>query len=189
MAPKRVRRTRSLVVSLIFSKVRWALATALACALVVSVHAQGVVGMEALDETLQSPHLKRAIGGPPLDLADLRGKWVLLHFWATWCGPCRRELPLLAALAGQRSLSDLQVVLVAVEGDTALAEIAAFAKDLDLSQPIYLAGASGLSADYWTWGIPVTYLIDTRGQLRGRWLGPRAWGTAAVRESLKALGD
>ena len=81
------------------------------------------------------------------------------------------------------------MVLVAVEGDTTPAEIAAYANRLGLAEPVYLAGASGLSPDYWTWGIPVTYLIDSHGHLRGRWLGPREWRSAAVKESLKVLGD
>ena len=196
MAPKRVRRTRSLVVSRISSKVRargpvTALAVGLACLLspLVNVPAQGVPAMDTLDETLRAPLFKPAAAGPPLDLAGLYGTPVLLHFWATWCGPCRRELPQLAAPATEANQRDFRVVLVAVKGDTTPAMIAAFANGLGPTQPIYLADASGLSPDYWTWGIPVTYLIDSHGHLRGRWLGPREWHSAAVKESLKSLGD
>ena len=165
-------------------------ASALSLACLCCAHAQSVPAMDTLDETLRPARLKRATAEPSLDLAELRGKKVLLHFWATWCGPCRRELPQLAALATEANQrEDLRVVLVAVEGDTTPAEIAAFANRLGLTQPVYLAGASGLSPDYWTWGIPVTYLIDSHGHLRGRWLGPREWRSAAVTESLKALGD
>lgn len=164
----------------------------LAMLLIVTTHAASAdefttLGMEALDEPLPDLHLVSPDDGARLNAADLRGQVVLLHFWATWCTPCREELPKLAALSAQLHDSRLRVVLIAIDEASAQSDVRAFAARAGVTQPVYSAAASEVSADFWTWGVPVTYVVDGTGRLRGRCLGPRDWRAPAVARALAAF--
>lgn len=119
--------------------------------------------------------------GESLRLAALRGRPVILHFWATWCTSCRRELPLIQALAERLADADVAVVLVAIDGRDAAPEIGRYAADLGVTLPVYRAGDGEISPRYWSWGVPITYLIDRDGAIAGRALGPREWTSAGMR--------
>ena len=109
-------------------------------------------------------------------LADYRGQWVLLHFWATWCGPCARELPSLDRLR-QRWQEKIDFFAIAI--DEADAGIAPFLRDHDVAMLPLHAGRSGATARYWGWGVPVTYLVNPDGNIVARALGPREWDSGA----------
>lgn len=161
---------------------------ALALALAFRAHASPEdshsLGLDALDAPMPATRLIAAGGAPSLDLASLRGRPVLLHFWATWCAPCRREMPLLAALPERLKSIGLSVVFVDI--DPADQEPAAikFAADTAVRAPVYMAVPSGLNSDFWTWGVPVTYLIGSDGRIKGRFLGPRPWDSAVFAAAL-----
>lgn len=139
--------------------------------------------LQQLDEAAPD-FLLRDASGSQLQLYKLRGRPVILHFWATWCKPCRHELPALEALAGKLADSGIVFLLVAIDGDTEAAAVRRYAQDLGVRLPIYLASDSTVTDRYWSWGIPVTYLIDRNGLLVGRALGPRDWDSAAMRAVL-----
>jgi thiol-disulfide isomerase/thioredoxin len=111
--------------------------------------------------------------GRSLGSADLRGKVILINFWATWCGPCKEEMPALERL--QRRLGDSNFVLVAVTTDLQPVTIAHFARGLGLNFPILLDETKDVSAAYGVRGLPTTVLIDRQGRLVGRAVGPRDW--------------
>jgi cytochrome c biogenesis protein CcmG/thiol:disulfide interchange protein DsbE len=136
--------------------------------------------LQRLDEAAPD-FLLRDASGNALRLGDLRGHPIILHFWATWCKPCRAELPTLEALTHQIADSDIILVFVAIDTEADEAQVRRYVHDLGVGLPVYLARAGTISDRYWSWGVPVTYLIDREGRLVARALGPRNWASASMR--------
>jgi thiol-disulfide isomerase/thioredoxin len=119
------------------------------------------------------------LDGPVVDPAALRGKVVVVNFWATWCGPCKEEMPSLERL--QRAFAPSQVQVVAITTDQQEQAMRAFAKSLGLSFPILIDQSKDVSAAFGVRGLPTTIIIGPDGHLRGRAVGPRQWdGDAAI---------
>ena len=114
-----------------------------------------------------------ALAGADGSLSDYRGSWVLLTFWATWCGPCRSELPTLEAL--HRSYENEGLVVVGVSVDTDSAPVAPFVAQMELSFPNYWDGSGRVGSSYLAASIPMTYLIDPDGRVAGLARGARDW--------------
>jgi peroxiredoxin len=113
-------------------------------------------------------------GASRLRLADLRGRVVLLNFWATWCKPCEDEMPAMERL--YRALAGPEFELVAISVDTDAEAVARFRDRLGLSFPILLDPGSEVSRAYQTTGYPESFLIDRAGNLASaRFVGPRQW--------------
>ena len=107
-------------------------------------------------------------------LADLRGKVVLLNFWATWCVPCRTEMPALEALYQRHKEAGL--VVLAINMDTlSSAGLEAFVKEVAVTFPIVLDPAWSTARLYQVRGLPTTYLIDRAGDVVVREVGERDW--------------
>lgn len=136
--------------------------------------------MQQLEETAPD-FLLRDGSGRTFHLTDLRGHAVILHFWATWCKPCRKELPTLQAMASRLAGSNAVVIAVAIDAKSDAASVRRYAVDLGVTIPVYLASEGTISDRYWSWGVPVTYLIDPEGRLIARSLGPRDWASASMR--------
>ncbi len=101
------------------------------------------------------------LAGQQVSLASLRGKPVLLNFWATWCPPCRRELPDLQALSESQK-GCLSVVGVALD-ETPAPQIAAFTKEHGIKYPV-LIGNDQIGSDYAVSTIPHSVLLDAQGR-------------------------
>ncbi len=106
----------------------------------------------------------QARGGGALALSELRGKVVLVNFWATWCGPCRKEMPLLEQIQKKYGPLGFALVGVNVEEDTRLMDT--FLKDVPVSFPILLDPANGVSKLYEVSAMPSTVIIDRKGVVR-----------------------
>lgn len=118
--------------------------------------------------------------GKPLNLADKRGKVVLLNIWATWCPPCVREMPSLDRLQARFGGSDFEVVAVSEDRGGA-AIVSAFYKRLGLtSLAQYLDPDSSVSRAFNVLGLPTTILIDRDGNEVGRVAGPVEWDSDAA---------
>jgi len=130
--------------------------------------------MQRLDEPAPDFVLRNA-SVTDLHLGALRGHPVIIHFWATWCASCRDELPVIQALAQQLNDTDVEFLTVAIDTDSNTADINEFAANLGITLPVFLAADGRITDRYWSWGIPVTYLIDRDGTIAGRALGPRDW--------------
>jgi thiol-disulfide isomerase/thioredoxin len=145
--------------------------------------------MDVLAEPMPAIRWPSADGQRVLDLAALRGHFTLLHFWATWCTPCRTELPQLLAMHDLPGAPAIEVVLVSIDDSAGQASLSRYAETLHIKAPIFLANAGTGDADFWAWGVPATYLITPTGQIRGRFLGPRDWTASNSVQEIRLLLD
>lgn len=121
----------------------------------------------------------------PQTLAQYRGKWVLVNFWATWCAPCRLEMPSLGRLAKARP--DL-VVLPLSTGRNPVPQIQRFIEQVDVAQLPHLRDPSmKLSAQIGILGLPVTIVLNPQGQEVARLIGDAAWDDPATLRVLDAI--
>jgi peroxiredoxin len=130
---------------------------AVCVAFAVSVHA-GATLAPAPDFTLPS----RA--GAEVSLSGLKGQVVLINFWATWCGPCRKEMPLLDQLYQRYKGLGFTMLGVNVEEDSTLAD--RFLKDTPVSFPVLLDRQNAVSKLYEVTAMPSTVLVDRQGRVR-----------------------
>lgn len=107
--------------------------------------------------------------GSQVSLADFQGRTVILNFWATWCGPCKEEMPLLQSYA-DRYAKDL--VVVGVDYDEPRETVQAYVDDLGLTFPILLDPGGKIGNQYRVRGFPSTFLLDAEGIIRYQHIGP-----------------
>jgi peroxiredoxin len=124
--------------------------------------------------------------GESLPLESLRGKLVLLNFWATWCAPCRAEMPGMAQLWQEYRDQGFEIVAISVdEGNEK--RVANFVRRLNLSYPVVLDPESVIADRYGVGGLPASFLIDGEGLLIGRLVGSREWGGPQARALIGGL--
>ncbi len=126
----------------------------------------------------------KSLDGKPLNLESFRGRPLVLNFFASWCDPCRDEMPLINELASQGNKNGYSVFGVAVE-DTRAA-LVEFAKESKLSFPIALDLNNTVKRAYRIFGPPATFFIDSQGVIRDVVLGPVSRERAL--EALKKSG-
>ncbi|MBM3884237.1 MAG: TlpA family protein disulfide reductase [Gemmatimonadetes bacterium] len=133
-----------------------------------------------------------SVAGAPVALADLRGRVVLLNIWATWCKPCRQEMPALDTLQRRHEAAGLTVVGVSIDEPGERDRIAPFAQELGASYALWHDPDDRVSSTFLAIGVPASYLIDRDGTLRWRHVGPVTADdpalTAALREALGTTG-
>lgn len=131
-----------------------------------------------------------SLAGDSVSLAGLRGKVVLLNVWATWCHPCRDEIPELQALHERYATRGLELVGVSVDAESADDAIRSFMHDFRMTYPVWRDPGERVSAQFHIVGVPATFLIDREGVLRWRKTGPIQPGDATLRQALEqALGS
>lgn len=128
-----------------------------------------------------------ALDGKPIRLSSLHGRVVLLNFWATWCLPCRAEIPEFNALQRDLESKGLSVVGVSVSPVDTADSIRSFQKDIKQDYTV-LRGAEAIGSQFGNGpGLPVTYLLDREGRIRHKFNGPqtRAQFEAAIKPVLE----
>ena len=128
-------------------------------------------GFLAPDFTLQD------LAGKPHTLSDLKGQVVLVNIWATWCGPCKREIPSLVRLYQSRREKGLEILAVSVDR-TSPDRVASFADRYQMNFPVLLNPRGDVANNYWARSIPSTFLVDKKGVIRWKVIGTREWDDA-----------
>jgi peroxiredoxin len=108
-------------------------------------------------------------------LSDFRGKVVFLNFWATWCKPCREEMPSMEVLYKNFEKDGLVMMAVSIDRVTTTKDIPPFVKGLNLTFPILVDSWGKTDKPYKRMGVPETFLIDQEGVIREIVIGPRDW--------------
>jgi len=169
---------------------RWVVIAALALALMTAgcgeaTEAQPAVGHAAPDFT--APDVR----GRQIRLAEFRGKRaVLLNFWATWCVPCRQEMPTMEQAYREYKSRGLEILAVSIDAGylpAVAATVAQFMEELKLTFPALLDPEMEVARRYRVFGIPVTFLLDREGIIRAREQGFRDWTSPESRRKLEQL--
>lgn len=137
-------------------------------------------GKLAADFTLKD------LNGRTVSLSALRGKVVFLNIWATWCGPCRDEMPSIESLY-EKFNADRDFVVLAVSQDTDGKLVAPFVKKNNLKFTIVLDPRNVVGDTYDVSGIPETFIIDRDGRIVAHHLGPYDWANPEIRDALQEL--
>ena len=108
-------------------------------------------------------------------MSDYRGKVVFLNFWATWCGPCRFEMPSMETLYQRFKAKGLVIVAVNLQEDRN--SVQRFVDEYGLSFPVLLDTTGRVGATYGARSIPTTYIVDRDGFVLAGTIGTREWDT------------
>lgn len=125
--------------------------------------------------------------GRTRSLADFRGMVVLLNIWATWCGPCRREMPSLDRLQGMLGGDDFQVIALSIDR-AGIEVVRKFYADVGIRKlGIYIDRSGKATRELGTIGLPATVLVDREGREVGRLIGPAEWDEPEIVAFLKGV--
>ena len=128
--------------------------------------------------------VKTANGGS-FRLSEHRGKAVLLNFWATWCLPCREEMPAMERLYQRHRERGLVLVAISLDADPAV--VPPYVKESRLTFPIALDPKADVANRYGVRALPSSFVVDRHGAMTALALGPRTWDNAAANALVEAL--
>lgn len=123
--------------------------------------------------------------GNPHRLSDYRGKVVVINFWATWCPPCREEMP--SMQRAWEAVKDEGIVLLAVNVGEDEDTIFAFTANYPVQFPLLMDKDSKVIGDWPVLGLPTTFVVDPRGRIAYRAIGGRAWDSPEILAPIRAL--
>lgn len=130
-----------------------------------------------------APAFSISDGSQSADLSKLRGKVVLLNFWASWCAPCIEEIPSLEEL--QRKMPDVAVVAISTDEDRQAYQ--RFLTEHHVKLNTVWDGKQTVNPLYGTFRYPETYVIDRKGMLRRKFIGPQTWTSPEIMDYLSKL--
>jgi thiol-disulfide isomerase/thioredoxin len=134
-----------------------------------------------------APFEMAALDGSHVTSNEFAGKVVVMNFWATWCGPCKDEMPALERL--RKSLDQDKFVLLTVTTDLQRDGIRHFLKNLDVHLPVLFDEDQEVSRAYMVRALPTTVIISQAGTLLGRAVGPREWDSPEAVGLLRRLTE
>jgi peroxiredoxin len=144
--------------------------------------------LQPMKDTAPTPEFNLTTpDGKKISLKDFRGKIVLLNFWASWCVPCREEMPAMEKLYQEYKQKNFVVLAVAVKDRKQ--DAVDFVKELKITYPIALDPEAQVGSLYGAWGLPATYLIGPNGEGLARGWGPAEWYGNGARKLIKDLTD
>ncbi|WP_425097603.1 TlpA family protein disulfide reductase [Tropicibacter sp. S64] len=125
--------------------------------------------------------------GDPLTLSQWQGKWVMVNFWATWCAPCRHEMPMLAALQRELGGETFEVLTIATSRNPP-AKMKAFFEEIGVDNlPLHRDPKSTLARQMGILGLPVTVILNPEGKEIARLTGDADWSSDEAKAVLSAL--
>ena len=130
----------------------------------------------------------RLPGGRPASLADYRGQVILLNIWATWCQPCRVEMPSMERLWRAFESTDFRVVAVSIDLEDSTV-VTAFVKELGLSFDILHDQPGDIQRIYQTTGVPESFVIDRQGMIVKKVIGATQWNAPVNQILIRRLLD
>lgn len=149
-------------------------------------HFATMLGIQKPKEQVEAPNV---VGTDPdgntIRLQGFRGKVVFLNFWATWCVPCRLEMPAMERL--YQEFKGRGLVVLAVNLQEGPSAVKAFVRELKLTFPVVLDPKGAAAIAYAVRGLPATYLIDRNQVIVGRAIGAREWDSKDGRGYIRAL--
>ncbi|MDH4153874.1 MAG: TlpA family protein disulfide reductase [Nitrospira sp.] len=128
----------------------------------------------------------RDLAGNVVSLSQLRGKVVLLNFWATWCGPCRVEMPAMEQLYRTVPRGEFEILAVSTDAQGA-AVTRPFQKRMGFTFPILHDSEYRVGLAYGARTIPITFMVDRHGVVRQKIFGARDWDSPEARDLIQAL--
>lgn len=128
----------------------------------------------------------RDMNGQMVSLSDFRGKVVLLNFWATWCGPCRVEMPAMEELYRQYPRKDFEILAVSTDAQ-GVAVTRPFQQENKLTFPILHDADFRVGLSYGARTLPMTFMVDRNGIVRQQIFGARDWGAPEAHQLVQML--
>jgi len=146
------------------------------------------LGIEKPEKKILAPDFTlEDLSGKPWRLRNLRSKVVFLNFWATWCIPCRQEMPTMEKLHRELRGQGLEVVGVNIKETKK--EVRKFFDELDLTFTALLDRDGKVSEEYGAWSVPLSYFINRKGEFVGKVNGYRDWNSQEARAFFQGLLD
>ena len=146
----------------------------------------GDVGFQLPRESFQAVDFTLyTLEGEEVSLFDYKGKLVFLNFWATWCPPCRAEMPSMERISNQLPADSF--IILAVNVNEPKEEVQAFIAENGYTFPVLLDSDGRISSVYQVQGIPTTWLIGPDGDVLGRLVGTTEWDTPVMMEIFNQL--
>ena len=139
-------------------------------------------------KTVPQTPFETASGGTGT-MSDYEGKVVVLNFWATWCAPCRKEMPMLSELQTELGGEDFEVVTIAT-GRNPPPAMKAFFEEIGVENlPLHRDPKSKIAREMGVFGLPITVVLDREGQEIARMQGDAHWNSDSAKSILRALID
>jgi peroxiredoxin len=136
----------------------------------------------------KAPDFKLPSQSGMVSLSQYRGSVVLLNFWASWCPPCRAEMPSLEALQKKMTGKKFQLLAVSVD-EEGWGAVNRFLQYVPLTMTILLDSPGDVAALYGTYQLPASFLIDKKGDIVKEYLGPRDWTSDEIVEEIQKQVD
>ncbi len=143
--------------------------------------------IESLGKQKAPPFHLLTLAGDTLSLDSYDDSLLIVHFWATWCVPCRKEMPEMSAFADANDSLPVVFIGISVDDEKDVPKVPGAVQQMGVNFPIAIAAKGKIDHSYWTWGVPVTYFISTDRQILGRILGPRSWQDPKMLQLLRLL--
>lgn len=137
----------------------------------------------------------RDLSGRPVSLGELRGEVILLNIWATWCGPCREEMPSMQRLHDELADEGLRIVAVSIDaargemdpGGRPGGDVEGFVREMGLTFDIWRDPSGRIQQTYRTMGVPESYVIDRDGVIMKKVIGATEWDSEANVQLIRRL--
>lgn len=144
------------------------------------------LGFRVFTEPVEAPDFElENLAGEQVKLSDFRGKTVFLNFWATWCPPCRAEMPSMQSL--YETIGNESFEIIAVDLQESRSAVASYVEEGGYTFPVLLDSNGRVGATYGARSIPTTFLIDPDGNAIGYLVGSRSWEGEVIEALFREL--